>query len=46
MSLVAAALNSLKVVSINRINKNNRLLSLRNHLETLVRGAFRVADYC
>jgi hypothetical protein len=46
MSLVAAALNSLKVVSINRQNKNKRLASLRTHLDTLLRTAFRVAEYC
>ena len=45
MALVAAALNSLKVVSINRQNKNKRLGSLRTHLETLVRGCFRVACF-
>ncbi len=41
MSLVAAALNSLKVVSINRHNKNKRLASLRVHLETLIRNCFK-----
>lgn len=36
MALVAAALNSLKVVSINRGHKNERLKSLRNHLVSLL----------
>lgn len=45
MALVAAALNSLKVVSINRSNKNKRLLALRMHLVTGLRKEFEVAEY-
>lgn len=45
MALVAAALNSLKVVSINRPNKNKRLASVRMHLEGLIRDSFRVSCF-
>ena len=45
MALVAAALNSLKVVSINRLNKNRRLGSLRMHLEEKIRSVFRVISF-
>jgi cysteine sulfinate desulfinase/cysteine desulfurase-like protein len=46
MALVAAALNSLKVVSINRPNKNKRLASMRIHLDTALHRHFQVIDYC
>lgn len=46
MALVASALNSLKVVSINRANKNRRLANLRVFLREQLREAFRCADYC
>lgn len=45
MSLVAAALNSLKVVSINRINKNSRLESLRHYMRSLLKYHFKIADF-
>jgi cysteine sulfinate desulfinase/cysteine desulfurase-like protein len=45
MALVAAALNSLKVVSINRHNKNKRLHLLRDHLFGELRTHFTVVDY-